>query len=77
METIKTAKIFMLAGLGLIVAGGVAAGVIHPKTRRGETELAATSGYLGGIGVASFGIGVGGLLGYAEELASKVVEEVV
>lgn len=77
MEAIKAAKTFMLVGLGLIVAGGVVAGVIHPKTRRGEIELATTSGYLGGIGVTSFGVGLAGLLGYAEELATKVVEEVV
>ena len=77
MESIKAAKTFMLVGLGLIAAGSVAAGVIQPKTRQGQIDLAMTSGYLGGFGAASFGVGLAGLLGYAEELAAKVVEEVV
>lgn len=82
MEGIKVAKQFIGVGLIVLSAGGIIAGlhdarVFRPKTAQGESNLAITTGFLGGAGSVIFGIGLGGMVGLAEELAENVVKEVV
>ena len=77
MEVINTAKIFMAVGLGLIGGSCFAKALIPAKTCDEKATTAECAGFVAGGGAVMFGIGVGALLGYAEELASKVVEEVV
>ena len=77
MEVINTAKMLMAVGLGLIGGSCLAKALIPAKTCDEKAVTAECAGFVAGGGAVMFGIGVGGLLGYAEELASKVVEEVV
>lgn len=77
MEVIKTAKAFMLFGLGLMGGGLIAWSVIQPKTAEGKEALAHAVGYTSGFATATFGMGLGALVGCAEELATKAAEEIV